>query len=172
MFRQVWPSGGVRSVGVMGSTRLRPAGVVVRSALIAVRVGPGGRRRCLGLLGSAGGVWAWVLDCNRQLRGWGLRPVVGYQGLCRELADTGVGVFGELGTTGAGRCYAATPTPGSRRPGGANAGDGGVPASETTPGPGPLVSRHVRGPRRPPCPCQCRQGRPAVGARLGPSDPV
>lgn len=41
---------------------------------------------------------AWVVDCNRQLRAWGYRPVTNYQALCRELAGS---TFGELDTTGA-----------------------------------------------------------------------
>jgi IS605 OrfB family transposase len=74
--------------------------VVVRSATIGLRVSGGRRARCFALLVAAGDVWAWVLDCNLALRSWGLRPVVNYQRLCAELADTGVDVFGELGTTG------------------------------------------------------------------------
>lgn len=69
-----------------------------RTARIALRLTRGQTRRCFGLLASGGDVWAWVLDSNTQLRAWGLRPVVTYQGLCREL--TGVR-FGELDGTGA-----------------------------------------------------------------------
>jgi putative transposase len=72
----------------------------MRSAVIAVRVGGRRRERCFALLVSAGDVWAWVLECNAALRGWRKPPVVNYQRLCAELASTGVGAFGELGTTG------------------------------------------------------------------------
>ena len=72
---------------------------MVRSAKIAVQVSGRGRQRCFDLLVAAGDVWAWVLECNTALRGWRKAPVVNYQRLCAELADTGVGTFGELGTT-------------------------------------------------------------------------
>jgi putative transposase len=38
---------------------------------------------------------------NRWRRQRGLRPIVGYQALCRELPAAGVGAFGELNTVGA-----------------------------------------------------------------------
>ncbi|MFG3690721.1 RNA-guided endonuclease InsQ/TnpB family protein [Micromonospora sp. NPDC047740] len=61
----------------------------------------GQRRRCFGLLRSAGDVWACVLEIN----GWRRRrhdaPLVGYQALCRELAGSGSGTFGELDSAGA-----------------------------------------------------------------------
>jgi hypothetical protein len=79
----------------------------VRSAPIAVRVSAGRRARLFALLVAAGDVWAWVLDCNMELRRFGLRPVVNYQRLCAELSDTGVAAFGELGTTG---CRSVVPT--------------------------------------------------------------
>ncbi|HEV3473486.1 MAG TPA: hypothetical protein VG408_09855, partial [Actinomycetota bacterium] len=66
---------------------------VHRTARIAVRATPGQARRCWALMVAAGDVWAWVLDCNRQLQAWGQRPVVNYQALCRELAGSR---FGEL----------------------------------------------------------------------------
>lgn len=71
---------------------------VHRTARVALRLTRGQRRRCLGLMASGGDVWAWVLDCNRQLRAWGCPPVVNYQALCRELAGC---VFGELDQQGA-----------------------------------------------------------------------
>ena|SRR5215211_456310 len=52
-----------------------------------------------GLLRSAGDVWSWLLDTNRQRVRHGLPPVVGYQALCREL--TARGPAGELSTVGA-----------------------------------------------------------------------
>jgi IS605 OrfB family transposase len=69
-----------------------------RTARIRLRPTKGQARRCFGLLRSAGDVRAWILDCNRQLIRWRLRPVVNYQALCRELAGT---YFGELDMVGA-----------------------------------------------------------------------
>ncbi|WP_435585955.1 RNA-guided endonuclease TnpB family protein [Micromonospora aurantiaca (nom. illeg.)] len=61
----------------------------------------GQRRRCFGLLRSAGDVWACVLEVN----GWRRRrrdaPLTSYQELCRELSVSGPGTFGELDSTGA-----------------------------------------------------------------------
>ncbi|WP_312881684.1 RNA-guided endonuclease InsQ/TnpB family protein [Actinomadura alba] len=54
------------------------------------------RRRCFGLLVSAGDVWACVLDMNRWRRQRGLPAMVNFQELCRELHNSGPGVFGEL----------------------------------------------------------------------------
>ncbi|MFG2106975.1 hypothetical protein [Micromonospora chersina] len=75
--------------------------VVHRTARVALRVTSGQRRRCFGLLRSAGDVWACVLEVN----GWRRRrrdaPLVGYQELCRELSASGPGTFGELDSTGA-----------------------------------------------------------------------
>lgn len=58
---------------------------VHRSARIALRLTPAQTRRCLGLMASAGDVWAMVIDCNRILRAWGREPIVGFTPLCREL---------------------------------------------------------------------------------------
>lgn len=66
---------------------------VHRSARVGIRATPAQRRRLLGLMVSAGDVWAWVIDCNRALLSWRCPPVVNFFALCREL--TGV-VFGEL----------------------------------------------------------------------------
>jgi IS605 OrfB family transposase len=73
--------------------------LVLRTAHIALRVTPRQTSRCYGLLRSAGDVWAWLLDANRQRYQQGERPVIGYEALCRELARTGP--FGELSTVGA-----------------------------------------------------------------------
>ncbi|GAA4497668.1 RNA-guided endonuclease TnpB family protein [Actinoallomurus oryzae] len=73
----------------------------MRTARVGLRVSAGQRRRCFGLLVSAGDVWACVLDVNRWRRQRGLRPIVGYQALCRELSAAGPGTFGELNTVGA-----------------------------------------------------------------------
>jgi transposase len=73
--------------------------LVHRTAHIRLRLTCRQARRCYGLLRSAGDVWAWLLDTNRQRHQQGERPVTGYQALCRELTQTGP--FGELGVTGA-----------------------------------------------------------------------
>src|SRR5881392_891365 len=69
---------------------------VHRTARIALRTTPAQRRRSYGLLRSAGDVWAWVVDCNRQLREWHLPQVASFPALCRELTGTS---FGELSRT-------------------------------------------------------------------------
>src|SRR6266571_7146144 len=69
---------------------------VHRTARIALRTTPAQRRRCYGLLRSAGDVWAWVIDCNRQLREWHCPQVANFSALCRELTGTS---FGELSPT-------------------------------------------------------------------------
>ncbi|MEN3616211.1 transposase, partial [Plantactinospora sp. ZYX-F-223] len=61
----------------------------------------GQRRRCFGLLRSAGDVWACVLEVNAWRRARRDAPLAGYQELCRELAAAGSGTFGELDSTGA-----------------------------------------------------------------------
>ncbi|MEV0426256.1 transposase [Micromonospora sp. NPDC050495] len=75
--------------------------VVHRTVRVALRVTSGQRRRCFGLLRSAGDVWACVLEVN----GWRRRrrdaPLTSYQELCRELSVSGPGTFGELDSTGA-----------------------------------------------------------------------
>src|SRR6266496_23459 len=75
--------------------------VVYRTARVGVRVTRGQRRRLVGLLVSAGDVWACVLELNGWRRARQDRPLVSYQGLCRELAASGPGCFGELDSTGA-----------------------------------------------------------------------
>ena len=75
--------------------------VVYRTARAGVRVTRGQRRRLLELLASGGDVWACVLELNGWRRARQDRPLVSYQELCRELAVSGPGCFGELGTTGA-----------------------------------------------------------------------
>jgi IS605 OrfB family transposase len=75
--------------------------VVHRTARIGLRLTGGQRRRCFGLLGSAGDVWACVLEVNQWRRRRGDRPMAGYQELCRLLAASGPGTFGELDSAGA-----------------------------------------------------------------------
>ena len=75
--------------------------VVYRTARCGLRATRGQRRRLFGLLRSAGDVWCAVLELN----GWRRRrqdpPLAGYQELCRELAWSGPGTFGELDSVGA-----------------------------------------------------------------------
>jgi Putative transposase DNA-binding domain len=70
-----------------------------RTAHIRLRVTRRQADRCYGLLRSAGDVWAWVLDSNRERHQQGRPPVTDYQALCREL--TGTATFGELSINGA-----------------------------------------------------------------------
>jgi hypothetical protein len=74
------------------------ARLVHRTANIRLRVTRRQARRCYGLLRSAGDVWAWLLDTNRQRRQQGEQPVTRYQALCRELTRTDL--FGKLSVTG------------------------------------------------------------------------
>ncbi|MFU8871741.1 RNA-guided endonuclease InsQ/TnpB family protein [Micromonospora sp. SL4-19] len=61
----------------------------------------GQRRRCFGLLRSAGDVWACVLEVNAWRRRRRDAPLTGFQELCRELSGSGPGTFGELDSVGA-----------------------------------------------------------------------
>src|SRR5438034_793994 len=74
-------------------TNMRSVRKVHRSARIALRTTPAQRRRCYGLLRSAGDVWAWVIDRNRGLREQHRPQVASFSALCRELTGTS---FGEL----------------------------------------------------------------------------
>jgi hypothetical protein len=89
--------------------------VVYRSARIGLRVTAGQRRRCYGLLRSAGDVWAAVLELN----GWRYRrqdrPLASYQDLCRELPCRGRGRSVSWTPLVPGRCCAGMPMPGFRR---------------------------------------------------------
>jgi transposase len=76
--------------------------VVYRTARCGLRVTRAQRNRLFGLLRSAGDVWCAVLELNQ----WRRRrrqdpPLAAYRELCRELAVSGPGTFGELDTTGA-----------------------------------------------------------------------
>jgi IS605 OrfB family transposase len=75
--------------------------VVYRTARAGLRVTSGQRGRLVGLLVSAGDVWACVLEINAWRWAREDRPLVSFQGLCRELAASGPGTFGELDTSGA-----------------------------------------------------------------------
>jgi IS605 OrfB family transposase len=72
--------------------------LVHRSARIRLRLTRRQATRCYGLLRSAGDVWAWLLDTNRQRHRQGEPTISNYQALCRQL--TSVGPFGELSVTG------------------------------------------------------------------------
>ena len=75
--------------------------VVCRTARAGLRVTRAQRRRLLALLACGGDVWACALEINAWRRARQDRPLVSYQGLCRELAASGPGTFGELDTAGA-----------------------------------------------------------------------
>jgi transposase len=77
-----------------------PAGVY-RTARAGLRLTRGQRRRLIGLLVSAGDVWACALEVNAWRRARGDALLVSYPGLCRELAAAGPGCFGELDSAGA-----------------------------------------------------------------------
>lgn len=72
---------------------------VHRTATVRLRSTRRQATRCYGLLRSAGDVWAWLLDTNRQRQRRGESAISNYQALCREL--TSAGPFGELSVTGA-----------------------------------------------------------------------
>jgi putative transposase len=73
--------------------------LVHRTAHIRVRSTRRQTARCYGLLRSAGDVWAWLLDSNRQRHQQGEPTISNDQALCRELAKSDG--FGELSTVGA-----------------------------------------------------------------------
>jgi len=75
--------------------------VVYRTARAGLRVTRRQRHRLLGLLASAGDVWAAVLEINAWRRTRQDRPLVSYQKLCHELAASGPGTFGQLDSHGA-----------------------------------------------------------------------
>ena len=75
--------------------------MVYRTARCGLRATRAQRNRLFGLLRSAGDVWCAVLQLNRWRRQRQDAPLAGYQELCRELAASGPGTFGELDTAGA-----------------------------------------------------------------------
>jgi putative transposase-like DNA-binding protein len=77
------------------------ARVVHRTARCGLRATRAQRNRLFGLLRSAGDVWCAVLGLNRWRRARQDAPLAGYQELCRQLAASGPGTFGELDSTGA-----------------------------------------------------------------------
>ena len=153
--------------------------VVYRTARAGLRVTRGQRRRLLGLLVSAGDVWAAVLELNAWRRARQDRPLVCYQELCRELAASGPGTFGELDTMGARsvlRRYSdAWFAAAKRRRGGDRAG--AVPAAAAGADAAALVPRHLHaggqaaadpGRPRPPAAVGAAGPGPALPARTGP----
>jgi IS605 OrfB family transposase len=75
--------------------------VVYRVARRGLRATPAQARRLWALLVAGGDLWACVLELNGLRRQRGDLALVSYQGLCRELARSGPGTFGELDATGA-----------------------------------------------------------------------
>ena len=75
--------------------------MVYRTARCGLRVTRPQRERVFGLLRSAGDVWCCVLELNAWRRRRQAMPLAGYPELCRELAASGPGTFGELDTAGA-----------------------------------------------------------------------
>jgi putative transposase len=104
LYRRVWGGfvGGSWCAESMPRRRdpLSPQ-MVHRTARAGLRATRGQRRRLVGLLVSAGDVWAAVLELNGWRRARQDRPLASYQGLCRELAASGPGTFGELDSVGA-----------------------------------------------------------------------
>jgi IS605 OrfB family transposase len=99
--RPCFVSGGGHDGG-MGRIKAADAPRVVhRTAQFGLQATRAQRRRLFGLLVSAGDVWACVLEVNAFRRQRGEQSLVAYEGLCRELAAAGLGVFGELDSTGA-----------------------------------------------------------------------
>lgn len=72
---------------------------VHRTARIRLRTTRRQTDRCYQMLRSAGDVWAWLIDLNRERQQQGDLQLTNYQLLCREL--TARGTFGELSVTGA-----------------------------------------------------------------------
>jgi IS605 OrfB family transposase len=76
-----------------------PAPLVHRTAVVRLRLTRRQAARCYGLLRSAGDVWAWLLDSNRERLRQGRPLITSYTALCRHLTD--MGGFGELSVAGA-----------------------------------------------------------------------
>jgi len=79
----------------------RSPAVVHRTARTGLRLTRGQQRRVVGLLVSAGDVWACVLELNAWRRVRQDVPLASFQALCRELAASKPGCFGELDSVGA-----------------------------------------------------------------------
>jgi hypothetical protein len=75
--------------------------VVHRTARCGLRATRAQRNRLFGLLRPASDVWCAVLELNQWRRRRHDPPLAGYRELCRELASSGPGTFGELDSAGA-----------------------------------------------------------------------
>ena len=75
--------------------------VVYRTARAGLRLTRARRQRLIALLVAAGDLWACILELNAWRRRRQDPPLASYQELCRELAASGPGTFGELDSTGA-----------------------------------------------------------------------
>jgi transposase len=75
--------------------------VVYRTARCGVRTTRGQKLRLYALLRSAGDLWCCVLEVNAWRRRRQDATLASYRELCRELAASGSGTFGELDTEGA-----------------------------------------------------------------------
>lgn len=116
--------------------------LVHRTARIRLRLTRPQADRCYRLLRSAGDVWAWLLDRNRERLRQGELPVTNYQALCREL--TRIGSFGELSVVRSTVCTAPLRrrlVPGCQTPQPRRARR--LPAAKACPGPNPLLPRHL-----------------------------
>ena len=142
--------------------------MVHRTARVGLRVTRGQRRRLVGLLVSAGDVWACVLELNAWRWARQDRPLASYQELCRELACAGPGCFGELDTEGARsvlRRYSDAWFAAAKR---RRSGDpaGAVPASAAVADAAALVPRHLHAHRPPDAAILVARGRPPLRVRL------
>ena len=138
-----------------------------RTARCGLRATRGQRERLFGLLRSAGDVWCCVLELNSWRRRRQDAPLAGYRELCRELAASGPGTFGELDSVGARsvlRRYSDAwfATAARRKAGDASAR---VPAPQARSGPGPLARGHVH-PRRAGARLPVARGCPPLLVRL------
>ena len=75
--------------------------MVHRTARCGLRATRSQRGRLFGLLRSAGDVRCAVIELNQRRRRRRDAPLAGYRELCRELAASGPGTFGELDSAGA-----------------------------------------------------------------------
>ena len=85
--------------------------MVYRTARAGLRLTRGQRRRLVGLLISAGDVWACILELNAWRRARQARPLASYQELCRLLAASAPSTASITTTPRptAGRLHAALP---------------------------------------------------------------
>src|SRR5882762_6936364 len=96
LFPRGHENGPILSVPLAILTNMCSVRKVHRTSRIGLRTTPAQRRRCYGLLRSAGDAWAWVIDRNRGLAEQHRPQVASFSALCRELTGTS---FGELSRT-------------------------------------------------------------------------